>query len=588
LELRFPLPPDVQGAFLDGTGKPRRCIIKSLGTADVQLANAKADLLRASIRAEISQVRQARASLSLGDFLRELYDKELEAFHAQTARDARMRLVSADGDLAPSRVLGRSAYAKALTSPDPNERAAVAGWAAERYLRSQGKNPKDATDLPEIIDQCAQALVDALTAQGELAEGRPLPPTTSALIAAATSRASKNTNAASENGHLPVSRYFKDVYLPVIEQQGAIRGQNTISGKALAVELFAGLLDDPAIGAITKGDLWRFHDMLSQLPNSRELKQPHRHLSPKDQIEARRKGTITAAGIHPKTVNKHLSGIKTLLDFAEQRHDIISAPTHGVRARVPDGEESGRAFTTDELNRIFSQPLFAGCSEGVSPQGLQKPGSVQIRDDRFWIPLVLLFTGARPSEIAGLESADVVVDHEVPHFLIRPNGTRGIKNPKSKRMVPVHEKLIRMGFLEFAGDRERQVGGRFFPMAQQQYFVEGATNLHRKKNLSSCPILRQFNRTILADADARRDRGSLKCFRNTFEQEAMSHIPSDEMRRRLTGRDVGSTVQVYTQNIPDDPIKRTAQLRMLAGEINKVTYPAVQLDHLFKSDSEHA
>lgn len=580
LELRYPLPTDVRHAFLDTRGNPRTQITKSLGTSDVKIANAKADLMRASILAEISGIRTGRSSSTLGHFLHDLYNEELARTGKLASHDARNVLVMGSSDPLDARESDRTVQVLGLESGNPAERVALAGWAAERYFRNRGEDPRQAPDFQAVVDECALVLADALVAQNEITGGRPAPAPRSTLMSSAAAAASTAPNATSERGRLPISVYFADVQLPAIQNENIIRGQNTISGKAQAVDLLAKMLGDPPVGAITKSDLWRFHDLLLKLPNSREVKGEHRKLGPLDQIDAYGKGLIKAATLSPKTVNKHLSGIKVLLDFAEARHDIATSPSHGVKAKVVAGEESGRPFTTDELNRIFAQPLFAGCSEGLLPKGLQKPGPVLVRDDRFWIPLVLLFTGARPSEIAGLESADVIADHEVPHFLIRVNSVRGLKNPQSKRMVPIHQALISMGFLAFARDTARQTDGRFFPMAKQEYSKEKPTKIRRKKNLSSSTIMRQFNRTILADAKARDNDGSNKCFRNTFEQESSAKIGSDEVARRLTGRDLKSSVKIYTQNIPDDPIKRTAQLRRLQREINQVVYEGVELSHL--------
>lgn len=579
LELRFPLPTDVQPAFLDAGGRPRSQIIRSLGTSDVRLANAKADALRAAIRADISKIRQARGSASLDDFLQDLFDQELAMFRAQAADDARMVLVRPGANLLEERLGIRSRSTRALLSPVAEERLATAGWAAERFLRSQGREPDGSPEFQDIVDRCANVLVEALTAQNELAAGREVPVRTSSLLGAASGLRDMS-NAVTPRASLKIRDYFKQVYLPAIQTAGNIRGQNTISGKAQAVELFADLVGDLSVGSITKGDLWRFHDELMVLPNSRDLKGADRDLTPREQIDALKSGVFIAATIHPKTINRHLSGVKTLMDFAEKRRDISSAPTGGIMAEVQHDDEAGRPFTTDELNRLFSQPLFTGSMDGLEPNGWRKPGPVQIRDDRFWIPLLLFFTGARPSEVAGLATSDVFPDHEVPHIIISPNSFRSLKNPKSKRMVPLHRRLIDFGFLDFAKARLANGEGQLFAMVEQQYFVEGPTGERRKKGLSSAPLMRQFNRTILADADARSDRGSAKCFRHTFEQEALAVINSEEVRRRLTGRDVNSTVQIYTQNVPTDPVKRAVQLRMLAHEVDKLIYEGVSLNHL--------
>lgn len=523
LELRFPIPPDVRPAFLDASGRPRSQIIRSLGTKDIRLANAKADALRASIRADIMKVRQARGSGNLDDFLRNLFDEELASFQRQSASDAKTVLIRPGSSLLEERQGSRSINTRALLSANPEERLATAGWAAERYLRLQGREPDGSPEFQETVDRCANVLAEALIAQNELAAGRAIPVRTSSLLEKASAQ-SDLSNSASPRGAYKISEYFKQVYLPAVKTAANIRGPNTISGKAQALKLFVDLVGDFQIGSIKKGELWSLHDDLLVLPNSRELQEPHRSLTPREQIDGLKRGEFIASTIHPKTVNRHLSGIKTILDFAEKRRDIYVAPTDGIMAVVQQDDEAGRPFTTDELNRIFSLPLFTGSMDGLEPNGWRKPGPIQVRDDRFWIPLLLLFTGARPSEIAGLSTSDVFPHHEIPHIVITPNSFRDLKNTKSKRMVPIHRRLIDAGFLRFAEERLKGSDGQFFSMIEQQYFVEGPTGERRKKALSSAPLMRQFNRTILADADAKSDRGSAKCFRHTFEQEAMATL----------------------------------------------------------------
>lgn len=581
LELRFPLDADVAPAFgKEGSGA-KAYLIRSLGTSDIRLANARADALRTKFRSDIAAVRAAQAEPDLEGYLASLFNDELRHWESETAvqkRDALKMGLSNRAEASRERSSqARNAWAGALLSEDPAERRAVASWAAEKYYSSMGMRPDDSPAFVAVVDRCASTLVEAQIAINDIASGSP--PVFQPTSRSGRSLAPVRTDI-DGNSSLPLSDYFKQVYMPAQLQTKAAKGERMLSGKDRAVRLFGELVGDLPIGSITKRHIWTFHDDLLKLPDINAIPGKWRSLSARQQIQALARGDLVADTLNPKTVNKHVSGLRTILDFAERRADIDASPAAGVRAIVPPEEDTGRSFTTDELNRIFSQPLFAGCSEGILPKGLQKPGPVLVRDDRFWIPLVLLFTGARSSEIVGLHVEDVVVDHEVPHFLIRPNTTRRLKNPPSKRMVPVHSKLIEMGFVDFANEQLVRREGQFFPLVVQQYFNESVTGTRQKKALSNSPIMRQLNRTILADADARSNGGSIKCFRNTFEQEAAAMIASDEVRRRLTGRDLKSSVQIYTQNIPDDPIKRTGLLRMLAGEINRVRYDGVALDHL--------
>lgn len=134
-------------------------------------------------------------------------------------------------------------------------------------MRSQGREPDHSPEFQDLVDRCANVLVEVLTAQNEIAAGREPPLRTSSLLKAASGRRDLS-NAVTPRGSIKIREYFKQIYLPAIQTAGNIRGQNTISGKAQAVELFAGLVGDLALGSVTKGDLWKFHDELLLLPTA--------------------------------------------------------------------------------------------------------------------------------------------------------------------------------------------------------------------------------------------------------------------------------------------------------------------------------
>lgn len=569
-------------------------MISSLGTNDVRLANIKADALRTSIVGLIQQVRAARSSPALGDYLRSLFDSEIVAFNGELQADEQARRAAMfagpsgppDGEAprAQMNLAITNALGLALLSNDPLERRAASVWAADAYFQSVlGRSPeRDSPEYQEVLDECTTILVDALVTQRDLRAGNaPTRPRSEALSPDARATADADAGATS-HGKMRLSAYFEKIYAPTLLQGRASTGERTLPGKKLAVKLFVEIMGDKTIHSISAEDMWVFHHELLKLPDRRGLKATERSLGSRTLIQRAESGAIVASLLHPKTVNKHLSGIKSILDLAAKRSHVKASVAAGVRADVDREEETGRAFTTDELNRIFKLPLFSGCSEGLIAKGLLKPGPILIQDDRFWIPLLLFFTGARSSEIVGLEPDDVEPDHVVPHLLIQGNATRRLKNQFSKRMVPIHPFLVEIGFLEFAREQRRTQTKRFFPLAEQLKYRDSLTNELQNKALSNSLIMRQFNRTLLPLADASKDGGTVKCFRNTFEQEALARIPSDELRRRLTGRRVDSTVIVYTQNIPNDRIKRDDLLDRLASSMALVTFRGVDLTHVHR------
>lgn len=94
------------------------------------------------------------------------------------------------------------------------------------------------------------------------------------------------------------------------------------------------------------------------------------------------------------------------------------------------------------------------------------------KDSRYWVPLILAYTGARRAEIAGLLPSDIVMSDDIPTIVIQSNPWRGIKgeepgttDPRKKltRVVPIHSHLVELGLVEYAA-RMRALGETFlFP-----------------------------------------------------------------------------------------------------------------------------
>lgn len=591
LELRFPLPEDVRHGFLDAQQQPRSHIIRSLGTRDPKMANAKADLLRSEIRQEISKLRAEKTVAGTGKHLAWLYEAELSSFRealAATARQRQLARVSPGGSHALGIALNSSAraeYGEALLSSDPEEVAATAGWAADEFFAQRGEViDRSSKRYRAVLDDCAGALADAVIAKADLEADRPITPPRTPNLVSAINPGAGIENARHVNGTLPITEYFESVYVSVADAIHApSTGERNITGKRHSVALFAALVGDLPIASISKDKQYDFLDQLRHYPDSRRISGELKKLPAKVIVQRMISGDLTLPRINPKTSNKHLANISTIVAFAERRRHTHKADAKGVREEHIDTEDAGRPFTTAELNRIFSLPLFTGCAGDEVERGVFKSGDVLIRDDRFWIPLVLLFTGGRSAEVVGLEVDDVVLDHDTPHFLVVPNSTRPtLKNRFSRRMVPIHSRLIDLGFHDHVRKMAEEGHKRVFPMAEQPDY-RGSSTGRRQRSLSAALIMRQFNRTHLEHANASDNGGSTKCFRNTFEQEASSKIPHDEVRQRLTGRKVVSSARIYTDNIPFDPEQRAAQLVRLKTDIELVTYPHVKLDHLMST-----
>jgi integrase len=110
-----------------------------------------------------------------------------------------------------------------------------------------------------------------------------------------------------------------------------------------------------------------------------------------------------------------------------------------------------RPFSDSELLMVFGSKDF-----------------IKQRDtnpSRYWLCLICLFTACRREEAGQLAVSDIQEEGGVPFFRINDDEKLGqtLKNEGSRRRVPVHSSLIKLGFLEFVQKIRVADHARLFP-----------------------------------------------------------------------------------------------------------------------------
>lgn len=172
-----------------------------------------------------------------------------------------------------------------------------------------------------------------------------------------------------------------------------------------------------------------------------------------------------AENVSPKTFeDTYMASLRPFLKAAKRIYGDSGFPhnltTEGLvyTGKTKDGEQKQRAFTAEELKRLFEGRDFA--------QFAADPDS----HHQYWLPLIGLFTGARVNEICQLNpQEDIRLEDGIPIFDFREEGetdervTRSIKNKTSVRTVPIHPRLLELGFLDYA-NRVKKTGAKLlFP-----------------------------------------------------------------------------------------------------------------------------
>ncbi|KAA0677772.1 site-specific integrase [Roseomonas genomospecies 6] len=167
--------------------------------------------------------------------------------------------------------------------------------------------------------------------------------------------------------------------------------------------------------------------------------------------------------VSARTINKYLSALRQFGKWLED-HDYIEANFVPDDMSLPEGDDQDKRdpFTVAQLAKLFKSPAFTGCkSKDSAEQHL--PGNVRLDDSRYWVPLLALWTGARLGELLQLQVSDVQTLSGVVCININTIGGKRVKRKASKRIVPVHSHLKRLGFLDFVERRKGQGADRLFP-----------------------------------------------------------------------------------------------------------------------------
>lgn len=221
---------------------------------------------------------------------------------------------------------------------------------------------------------------------------------------------------------------------------------------AHAVQRFKELHGEVAVGAITRRHVATFREALQYMPKRRAG--GIRELPLPELVEWAKKHP-DAPRIRAGTVNKLLGGVGAVVEWAG-RNGYVDNDRPWVnpftRMRLEREQPDREHWSVEDLRTLFSSPIF---TQGQRPRG-------GAGEAAFWLPLLALFTGARLGELAALTASDLLTDPETGIHYLRITEDRAlqstVKTRGSRRVVPVHPELLRLGLLRLIAERQDSDG----------------------------------------------------------------------------------------------------------------------------------
>lgn len=231
------------------------------------------------------------------------------------------------------------------------------------------------------------------------------------------------------------------------QTRGKIWDKQTASQAKKTYSLWKEVCGNRRLDAYERADAQKFKDLMQDLPWDYGKAAEFRGKAISEIVHLDETRTPKAERLATRTVKRHFAALSGLWRWAIADGMASINPFLGFTfPSMLRANEQRDMWTTEELAALFATPVWLGC---LSESRRSTPGSLVIRDEKFWLPVIAVFSGLRQEEIAQLHLEDIrkVDGHLVFDINARP--PRKLKNRNAVRKVPVHSTLLRLGLLEY-------------------------------------------------------------------------------------------------------------------------------------------
>ena len=312
-------------------------------------------------------------------------------------------------------------------------------------------------------------------------------------VATPTSTEIETSNQLTKHQNIPLSVVIEKF----IDEKGSIR---TTSVKEIrhSLTLLIEEFGDIPIGGMRREMTSKFKGHIMKIPRNRNKNPQYRDLDFHKLVELNVKDVISTT-----TVNKHLSWCSSFYEWSINHGYSNINPFKGLKLKrkVSPKDERDR-FSEKDLKKIFQKENY------IHFTNIEKG-----RYELYWVPLIGVFSGLRLGEITSFYLSNIREiggNHRNKRWcfdiLEEPNRPdKHLKTLSSRRIVPIHETLLKLGLIEFIELLKKKDPNRE-RLFQELPYREGNYN----QNVS-----RFFNYRYLPNLGLKTDKKNFHSFRHT-------------------------------------------------------------------------
>ena len=296
-------------------------------------------------------------------------------------------------------------------------------------------------------------------------------------------------------------------------------------GKPL--DVFLELTNKKYLIDITAEDLLNFVNDFKDMPNENAVvKEKLRGKTYREWIKLVRDENLEKAS--DTTTKNKLIGINAFLKFAVDLEFLDKSRLNHSKIKLKKSTRR-KDFRVEQLQALFNSSWY---KEDLEINLKSNPS-------RVWLPLILLYSGARLNEIAQLKTKQIIKRDGVFVFNVKEEDTdQNLKNESSTRKIPLHDKLLEIGFLEFLeAQKQNKVENLFSDLYYTKTRGYGQSfgkvfNKYKRNWLERETLEKILNRQILLD---------LHSFRHTLASALRRGRVSEEHIGVMLGHELNQT-----------------------------------------------
>ena len=245
---------------------------------------------------------------------------------------------------------------------------------------------------------------------------------------------------------------------------------------------------------------------------------------------------LKSKNLHPKTINGHITTLSSLFKHFTIHYDLPKNPFTQLQLKETERpDRKARIYTKSELKTLFENLKY----DPETPA-------------YYWIPLIMLFCGMRPGEVAQLQKQHIVQIDNIYCFDLQ---NMRLKTKNSIRKIPIHQKLIDLGFLDYVNS-----------IKTNRLFNE-LKDLSKDKPASA--ISQHWNRDFHTKFGLDITKKSLYSLRHNFETELRNNGVPESFAAEIVGHKKGETMSYSRYAAPD-------QVQKLHEIINTIKYDFIE------------